>query len=79
MDTIAANANPECFSTILTAHIYTAHMCPAKAATEQQQEYSGPHSTTVLYPDSDSEHARRNALFVDFCGHITKSNYALYR
>ena len=56
----------ECFSTILTAHIYTAHICPAKAATEQQQESSGPHSTTVLYPDSDGEHARRNALFVDF-------------
>ena len=56
---------PECFSTILTAHIYTAHICPAKAATEQQQESCGPHSTTVLYPDSDGEHARRNALFVD--------------
>jgi len=56
---------PECFSTILTAHIYTAHICAAKAATEQQQESSGPHSTTVLYTDFDGEHARRNALFVD--------------
>ena len=56
---------PNCFSAILTAHIYTAHICAAKAATEQQQESSGPHSTTVLYTDSDGEHARRNALFVD--------------
>ena len=25
----------------------------------------GPYSTSVLYPDSAGEHARRNALFVD--------------
>ena len=56
---------PECFSIMLTASIYTAHICRDKAATEQQQESSGPHSTTVLYTDSDGEHSRRNALFVD--------------
>ena len=50
----------EMYNVFSTPHI----SCTAKAATEQQQESSGSHSTTVLYPDSDYTQLENNVYSI---------------